>query len=76
MNIAALASQHAGAAHMMDVALLLSSSDAFGKAAIAFILEALVRTIRAEYQGRQMVLAEYQERRHCEFSIPFGRQLA
>ena len=74
--IAALASARAGGAHTINVALLLSSRDAFGEAAIDFMLEALASPIRVEYQGQRTVLSAYHEGRHCEFPPPFGRKRA
>jgi len=74
--MAALASARAGGAHTINVALLLSSRDAFGEAAIDFMLEALAGPIRVEYQGQRTVLSAYHERRLCEFPTPFGGKRA
>jgi len=74
--MAALASARAGGAHTINVALLLSSRDAFGEAAIDYILEALASPTIVEYQGLRKVLSAYRERRQCEFPPPYGRKLA
>ena len=73
--MAALASERAGSAHSINVALLLSSSDAFGDAAIDYMLEALASPIAVDYRGRRKMLSAYSERRHCEFPPPYGRKL-
>jgi saccharopine dehydrogenase (NAD+, L-lysine forming) len=74
--LAALASARAGGAHAINVALLLSLGDAFGEAAIDYMLEALASPTIVEYQGWRKELYAYRERRHCEFPSPYGRKLA
>jgi saccharopine dehydrogenase (NAD+, L-lysine forming) len=74
--MAALARARAGGAHAINVALLLTAGDAFGAAAIDYILEALAHPTTVEYQGHRQELYAYRERRSCEFPSPYGRKLA
>ena len=72
--LAALASELAGGAHTINVSLLLSLGDAFGEAAIDYMLEAIAAPTHIDYQGRRQELYAYRERRHCEFPPPYGRK--
>jgi saccharopine dehydrogenase-like NADP-dependent oxidoreductase len=74
--MAAGASARAGGAHAINIALLLSSSDAFGDAAVDYMLEVLARPTTVEYGGHRQMPSAYRKHRHCVFSAPFGKRLA
>ena len=58
----------------MNISLLLSLGDAFGEAAINYMLEAIAAPTPIKYQGRSQELYAYREHRHCEFPPPYGRK--